>query len=467
MTRKIACLSVAALALFALAACITESASVRPQGDEGYRPPAKGPRHAPVTIHVYSDFECPFCSQVGPKLDALREEYGDKLRIEFGQYPLPMHPSARLAAAASLAAHDQGKFWEMHDALFANQGNVTRETVAAFAAQLGLDVERLGAAIDKGVFTERIDAEIALAKSMGVKGTPAFVINGVILFGNQPYPDFKAAVDDARTRADAMMKAGVALEDLDREFLKLAVEYKGKPPSGAKPAAADGNKELPSGRRDPAAAHSDAMMKDADVAAAPPIAEQYGLHNVRGAPEGHPAIPDRHPIPLAGSPAQGPDHAPVTLVVFSDFQCPYCATMSQLLRETQDAYREKVRVVFKHFPLDFHEMARPAAEAAMSAQDQGKFWAMHDAIFAVKGGKALTREAIVGAGQKAGLDPARLEADLRAEAHRAQIDRDLALGAELDVNGTPTLFINGKAVGGVPKAEDLKALIDEELKRQK
>lgn len=450
MNRKIFCLSVAVLALLVLGACITESGAMRQSGDEGWQPPSKGPRAAMVTIHEYSDFECPFCGQVGMKLDGLREEYGDKVRVVFGQYPLPMHPNARIAAAASLAAHDQGKFWEMHDELFANQGNITRETVAAFAGKLGLDGERFDAALDKGAFDERIDAEIAAAKAMGVKGTPAFVINGVILFGNQPYQEFKAAVDDALKRADTLVQAGVAVADLDREFLRLAVEHKGKPPVGDKVTAA-----------------SDMAMKDTGIAEARPIGEQYGLNNVRGAPEGHPPIPERQAIPTAGSPAQGPDGAPVTIVVFSDFQCPYCAVMSQMLRDTQDAYRGKVRVVFKNFPLDFHEMGRPAAEAALSAQDQGKFWAMHDAIFDVKGGKALTREALMNAGRQAGLDPAKLEADLRTEAHKGQIERDLAQGAELDVGGTPTVFVNGRKVVGAAKVEVLRAIIDEELKKPK
>jgi protein-disulfide isomerase len=359
-----------------------------------------------------------------------------------------MHPQARLAAAAALAAHDQGKFWEMHDALFANQGNVTRETVAAFAAKLGLDCDRFTAAIDKGTFNARIDEEIALAKTMGVKGTPAFVINGVILFGNQPYADFKAAVDDAIARAEALVKAGVAVGDLDRAFVRFAIDHKGSPPAGAK-----------------AAPPADAAMRDGAVPDAPPIAEQYGLHNVRGGPEGHPAIPDRAAIPVAGSPTLGPDGAPVTIVVFSDFQCPYCAGVGPLIGAARDAFKDKVRVVFKSFPLDVHDLARPAAEAALSAHAQGRFWAMHDALFAARGGKALTREAIAAAAKAAGVDGARIEADIRAEAHRAQIDRDLSLGAELDVHGTPTLFVNGRKLAGAPTAEQLKAIIEQELKK--
>ena len=462
MTRNAARLIIAAVALLTLAACVTESGAIRGAGDEGWQPPSKGPRHAPVTIYEFSDFECPFCSRVSPQLGALRDEFGDKVRLVFGQYPLPMHPNARLAAEAALAAHDQGKFWEMHDVLFLNQGNITRETVGSFAAQLGLDGDRFGAALDKGIFKAQVDADIAAAKAMGVKGTPAFVINGVLLFGAQPYREFKAAVEDALKRADALMKAGVPLENLDAEFTKQATQNLGKPA-----ASPDGKAAAPSRKPAPTAAPSDLAQKDEPVPAVPPVAEQYGLGNVRGAPEGHPQVPDRRDIPLAGSPTLGPESAPVTLVVFSDFQCPYCALMSAVLHDAQAAYRDKVRLVYKNFPLDFHDMGRPAAEAALSAGDQGKFWEMHDAIYAVKGGKALTHEALMKAARDAGVDTARVQADIRAETHKAQIDRDLALGAELDVSGTPTLYVNGRKLAGVPKPENLKALIDEELKRLK
>ncbi|MBI5525826.1 MAG: thioredoxin domain-containing protein [Deltaproteobacteria bacterium] len=441
--KKRMLIGVAAAAALLLAACITETSVVRPTGDEGWQAPSKGPKDAPVTIYEFSDFDCPFCSKVLPTVEAIREEYGDRVRLVFRQFPLSAHKNAHLAAQAALAAHDQGKFWAMHDLLFEHQGALEREALDGLARHAGLDPDLFAQALDKGTFVERVDEDTREGRSLGVRGTPAFVINGEVLFGAQPIADFRAAIEDALARAETLEKEGVSRESLDAEFLKRAKE---RLAAAGKP-------------RDAAVA----------VKAGAPAAETdpHGLAEARKRPvEGDPKVPDRHAIPASGSPSIGPDDAAVTLVVFSDFQCPYCAHMHATLKEVVAAYPGKVRLVFKHFPLDFHDMARPAAEAALSAQDQGKFWPMHDALMAVGGGKSLTREAVFNSAKTAGIDTAKLEADLRAEAHKSQIDKDLSLGAELDVQGTPTLFINGKKYSGASMAENLKAAIEEELRRR-
>src|SRR5581483_2482422 len=104
--------------------------------------PVKGPRDAPVTLLEFSDFQCPFCGRVGPTLKQLEDEYKGKLRIAFKNRPLPFHQNAQLAAEAALAAGDQGKFWEMHDKLFANQQALERADLEPYAQEIGLNVNQ-------------------------------------------------------------------------------------------------------------------------------------------------------------------------------------------------------------------------------------------------------------------------------------------------------------------------------------
>jgi protein-disulfide isomerase len=156
----------------------------------------KGPKNAPVTIVEFSDFQCPFCKTVVPTLEALQKQYGSKLKIAFKNQPLPFHTNARLAAAASLAANAQGKFWEYHDKLFANQQALDRPSLDKYAAELGLDMGKFKSALDSNKFDAQITADATEATWAGVDGTPTFFINGRRLVGAQPIDEFKAIIQD-------------------------------------------------------------------------------------------------------------------------------------------------------------------------------------------------------------------------------------------------------------------------------
>ncbi len=140
--------------------------------------PSFGPENAKVTVVEFSDFECPFCSRAANVVHEIRKKYGDRVRFVFRQFPLPMHPQAHLAAQASLAAAEQGKFWEFHDLLFQNQRALTRESLETYAQQLALNVPKLKQALDGQTQKTKVDADVALGEEVFVNGTPTLFING-------------------------------------------------------------------------------------------------------------------------------------------------------------------------------------------------------------------------------------------------------------------------------------------------
>lgn len=157
--------------------------------------PTQGPENAPITIVEFSDFQCPFCSRVGPTIKQLQKDYAGKIRIAFRQNPLPFHQNAKSAAKAALAAHEQGKFWEMHDLLFENQKDLSDETIRKLAKQIRLDMGRFEKAWKSTRFDAQIETDMSFAKSNQATGTPAFFINGVLISGAQPIDSFKTVID--------------------------------------------------------------------------------------------------------------------------------------------------------------------------------------------------------------------------------------------------------------------------------
>lgn len=144
----------------------------------------RGERDAPLELVMFGDFQCPFCLGAQSVLRRVHERLGDRLVFGFRHLPIPeRHPLAPLAAEASEAAAVQGSFWEYHDALYANQPKLSRETMLEVAKDLGLDVERFTAEIDSGAHRDRIARDVASAEASGATGTPTFFVNGKRFFG--------------------------------------------------------------------------------------------------------------------------------------------------------------------------------------------------------------------------------------------------------------------------------------------
>jgi len=158
-------------------------------------PSKGGDATAAVTLVEFSDFQCPFCSRVTGTLDMIENTYGDKVRIVFKHLPLRMHTRAPLAHAASEAANRQGRFWEMHDLIFANQRELTEAKYIEYAGKIGLDVDRFKKDMKSASVKARVDADVAEAERLGVTGTPGFFVNGYFLSGAKPFSEFKRVID--------------------------------------------------------------------------------------------------------------------------------------------------------------------------------------------------------------------------------------------------------------------------------
>ncbi len=149
-----------------------------------------------------------------------------------------------------------------------------------------------------------------------------------------------------------------------------------------------------------------------------------------------------HAFDLTDAPAKGPQNAPVTITVFSDFECAYCARLPEMLDQVAAEYPNEVRIAFKHYPLRSHEFALPAAQAAVAAQRQGKFWEFHDRLF--RHFNELDEARVGQIVQELGLDASRFEKDRSAARTQGLIEADRREGYQAGVTGTPAMFINGK-----------------------
>lgn len=143
-----------------------------------------------------------------------------------------------------------------------------------------------------------------------------------------------------------------------------------------------------------------------------------------------------------GAPTLGPADAPVTITVFKDFECPPCAQAAPLIKQVVNAYPEQVRLVFKQFPLRMHKHARAAAIASMAADRQGKFWPLHDLLFANY--NKLSPQKITELAKDVGLDMVQFETDRRDPRLEQRLNADLQEGQKIGVRGTPTIFVNGR-----------------------
>jgi len=177
-------------------------------------------------------------------------------------------------------------------------------------------------------------------------------------------------------------------------------------------------------------------------------------------------LPDVRPPALdlksgPNNPSMGDQSGVVEVVEFSDFECPYCSRAADTLRGLKERYPEKVRFTFRHFPLSFHPRAKPAAEHAQCAHEQGLFWQFHDLVFANQ--KELGPDKLAEYAVQAGVDKGKFDECLSSGRASAHVTADLAKGQEVGVGGTPSFYINGQAFAGNPTVDGIAAAIDAEL----
>jgi len=382
--------------------------------------PFFGPKNAKVTIVEFSDFECPFCQRAIAPLHQVKDAYPKDVKVVFRQFPLPatMHPHAMQSAEASLAAHEQGKFWQMHDKLFDNRTALNRPDLEKYAEEIGLNMSKFKAALDSGKFKAKIAEDQSAGGSVGVGGTPTFFIDGQVQVGALSFEQWKAKIDEEIKKADKLLASGVKPEKLYEKMLD----------QGSAPAPAVAANAPPPA---PGVAPPPGPVKD---------------------------------VTVGGAPVKGPKGAPVTIVEYSDFQCPFCSRAVEVIKQLEGSYKDKFRIAYKHQPLQqLHPNAQLAAEAAVAAQEQGKFWEYHDKLFANQ--RALDRDSLEKYAQEVGLDMNRFKAALDSHKFKDAVANDSAEGFKVGADATPTFFVNGRMVQGADYNQ-IKAIMDDELAKK-
>ena len=157
----------------------------------------QGSDGAPVTLVEYGDYQCPDCGVAFGIVQQVQRHFGNKVRFVYRNFPLEMHPMAEPAAEAAEFAATQGKFWEMHDAIYEHQSSLSEAMLEKTGGQLGLDREGVRQAIEQGEFEERIEADMESGDSSGVRGTPTFFINGKQMSGSYDYESLQRAIEGA------------------------------------------------------------------------------------------------------------------------------------------------------------------------------------------------------------------------------------------------------------------------------
>jgi protein-disulfide isomerase len=388
----------------------------------------RGNPDAPVVMIEYSDYGCPFCNrhfvQTEPAIDEAYVRSGE-VRVVFHDFPLEsLHPNAPAAHTASLCVADQGSaatFWEYRAELFrsVDEWQSSFEPLAIFASlaeEAGVDMAQYEACMSGGEKAAVVQARVDAAFERGFNATPSFHVvrpedNAVFeLIGAQPYEQFAATMDSAL--------AG----------------------------------EMP-------------------VAAAPePEPQQQGIPFWATA-EGWQPDPDRPGVNMAGDQYRGSVDAPVTVIEFSDFQCPFClrhSTETQPILDEKYVDTGKVLWVYKHFPLNIHPQAPAAGVAAECAGEQGSFWEMHEALFgSVEAWSIADPNAVFESlAEELALDGEAFSACLTDPEILARVNSDLAEGQQF-VEGTPTFIIvrgeQGSIIPGALPEATFSEVLDGEL----
>lgn len=395
--------------------------------------PTWGARDAPVTLVLFSDFQCPFCGKIEPSINAAQKRYGPhKLRLVWKHFPLAMHKNAMPAHLASETVFQLGgsrAFFQFHDLAFDHQRELDFDGYGAWAKASGVDMTAFYKDYQAKKYGKKVLDDVKLGNAIGVRSTPSLFVNGILLKGAGD-PDLLAATIEKELEAtEALVKSGTPADQV-----YVARTNANRPPGDPD----DDDKKK-----------SKTKVKPEDVV---------------------------HKVALGSSPVRGPADALVTIVLFGDLDCPYTRELEPAIAAVLAQHPGDVRVAWKSRPLPVNDASREAALVAAQAQaEQGNegFWKAHDALLAKED---LTPAGAREIAAKLGLDvektkalltdaqPSTPELDPSPDATLARVvaaDEDVA--DELGVTGTPQLFVNGRTLVGRVSKEELEALVTTEL----
>ncbi len=371
--------------------------------------PLRGPRDAPITIVEFADYECPFCRRAQITIDKLFELYPGKLRLSRRENPLPMHSRALAAAMLALEARARRgdeAYFEATSKLF--QSGLEPEHLDDIAKEIGLDIARTRRAIEKKAHLALVERDQDLAVAVKANGTPHYFVNGWRINGAQSVQAFQEVIDAQLKVAEALSQKGVPARRLYDELQKTAKEAQ---------------------------------------------AERWQL-----------------PPPAAGAPSRGNKNAPVVIEFFGDMQCPWCASASQTLSLVESAFPGKVRVVWRHMPLEsLHPQARLAARSALEARTQKgdeAFWKMVGFFYRdLAEQDAFSDARLLRYASELGLNGEALLAAGKDTRHDTAIDADLAAAKAAGMEAAPSISVGGYRVVGAQPFATFRYFVRQALKK--
>jgi protein-disulfide isomerase len=365
------------------------------------------PKNARVTMMVYGDFECPYSAQTVPLIREIHKRYPKDVSITFRNLPIDNHEQAVPAARAALAANRQGKFWEYHDALYEVGQTLSDSMYTNLATKLGLDLAKFRTDLADKELEYRVQADTILSGRAGANATPTMLLNGRRYIGAMPFSSFKHVIEGEIERVNDLMES---------EGLNL-------------------------------------------FAARGRITESNFKRNARTDDRHDESLDALVRVPLEGTPLKGAKDPMVGIIVFSDFECSHCANAEAVVKRLMADFPDKIAFGFRHHPMHFHQKARFAAQAAAFAQSQGKFWEMHDKLYANQ--NALGETDIRGYMQELGLDLNIFDQTQKNQSNESKVLHDLKVAAMAGVQATPTFSINGRLKEGVLEYDIMKATVQQ------
>ncbi len=387
--------------------------------------PIWGAEDALVTMVLFDDFECPFCSRLYGTYEQLKKDYEGKIRIAFVNLPLGFHKKAKDAAYLAMAAHKQGKFWEVYSFLFTKQKEWNRvpdfkEWLETNKADIPADWDALKKDMESKEIEKIVEEDIKTATSLGLRGTPASFVNGRFISGALPIDSFKKVIEEEFKKAEGKGLKGDALY---KEIIK-----------DGKPAVAknNGNK-------------ADKEKEDPNK-----------IYQVK----------------LSGKEAvKGAKNPKVTIIEFSDFQCPFCSKAFATVEGVAEKYKNDVKIVYKNFPLGFHKEAKPAALFAYAVKrlyGDEKFFQLASILYAKqKEWNSNPEEKFAAYAKEIGADWTKVKAEIAKPETEAAVSEDIREAGNHNLRSVPSFFVNGRKVSGAKPAEFFESMIESIIKEKK
>lgn len=378
---------------------------------------SRGAPSAPITVVAFLDLECPFCAAGWDTLSRVQGHFGtEKVRVVVKHLPLPFHAHARAAAQRALELQrtrgDAAAFALLHQ-VFQAQPQLSEAALDAWTEQSRTMAPSSPARTASLSVEEQLQRDAVLAVRLGIDGTPEFRINGISLAGAVGEAEFERVIEAELAKVQELVRAGMPAGDVYPS--RVAANHPSESPAPANAAELD---------------------------------------------------PTRWRIPIGNSPQLGASNAPVTVVAFMDYECPFCRRGFATMQELRSKYPGQLRLVWKHRPLDFHAHAEAASTLAIGVRKtrgDDAFWKVTEQL--LSGQDDLAHCASWPSLQAFGVDQTTLESSAFKLEARQILAEDADLAEDFEVDGTPQFFVNGRRVKGSRSVEDFSQLIEQELQQ--